>query len=282
MPAPQASAMQQIARATFMGKQLRVPTNWQDPSGDPAAKQYGQAFKDSEKSTAPGAPPLFIAASMNKYHTDTQKMLISKYGEFIDGICSALCSAWSQWQQTATMAGFVVTGPMVMGGIIPPVPWMPLIMASAPKASPMMLKYSTAVATAYTQQWALLSATITVSTPFSAYPPFATFPSPVIPPPGIPNMVPIPLAALPTIADPLVGMNTMKPLMMGNLGDPTAPFQAELFESIGTAFEQCFTIWKNSTMLNNVCAMGGVPSWTPVSPAGPVVGTAMMLPGGMT
>ncbi|MGE5184609.1 MAG: hypothetical protein ACM31C_21205 [Acidobacteriota bacterium] len=274
--------MQQLARATFMSKNLRVPTNWQDPSGDPEAKHYGQAFKDSEKASSPGAPPLFTPASLNKYHTDTQKMLISKYGEFIDGICSAICSAWSQWQSTATMAGFVVTGPMVVGGIIPPVPWMPLIMASAPKGTPMMLKYSTTVANVISMQWLALSATITVSAPFAAYPPFATFPSPAIPPPGIPNMVPIPLAALPTIMDMLVSNNTMKPMMVGMLGDPQAPFHQELFESICTAFEQSFTIWKSSTMLNQVMAMGAVPTWTPVSPAGPVVGTAMMLPGGMT
>jgi hypothetical protein len=282
MPAPQASAMQQLARATFMGKNLRVPSDWQEPSGDPAAKQYGQAFKDSEKATSPGAPPLFTPASLNKYHTDAQKKLISDFGQFIDGICSAICSAWSQWQSTATMAGFVVTGPMVMGGIIPPVPWMPLIMASAPKGTPMMAKYSTTIATVITQQWTMLAATITLAAPFTAYPMFATFPSPVVPPPGIPNPVPIPLAAIPTIADPLVSMNTTKGLMVAQHADPKAPYSAELFESICTAFENCYTIWKNSTMLNNVMAMGAVPSWTPVSPAGPVVGTAMMMPGGMT
>ncbi len=282
MPAPQADMMKELARTKFMGFQLRVPTNWQDPSGDPDAKQYGQAFKDSEKVSVPGMPPLFIPASLNKYHTDTQKMLIGKYGDFIDATCTAICSAWSQWQQTATMAGFIVTGPMVMGGIIPPVPIGPLILASAPVSTPMQAKYSAAIAQVIETQWTALVATITVSAPFSAYPAFAMFPSPVIPPPGIPNQVPIPLATLPTIMDMLVSTDTMKPLMIAALGDPQAPFHPQLFEAICFGFEQCFTLWKNTTMLNNVMAMGGVPSWTPVSPAGPVVGTAMMLPGGMT
>ena len=53
-------------------------------------------------------PPLFQPASMNKYHTDTQKMHIDKVGTFIDGICSAICSAWSTWQSAATMVGVVI------------------------------------------------------------------------------------------------------------------------------------------------------------------------------
>ena len=99
MPAPQASAMQQLARLKFTSFNLKVPQNWQEPSGDPAAKHYGDAFKPEEKATAPaGMPPLFQPASLNKYHTDTQKMHIAKIGAFIDGTCSAICWAWSQWQ----------------------------------------------------------------------------------------------------------------------------------------------------------------------------------------
>ena len=88
MPAPQASAMQQLARLKFSSFNLKVPQNWKEPSGDPAAKHYGDAFKPAEKSTAPAvsAPPLFKPASMNKYHTDAQKMHIDKIGKFIDGI----------------------------------------------------------------------------------------------------------------------------------------------------------------------------------------------------
>src|SRR5271154_1981708 len=101
MPAPQASAMQQLARLKFTSFALTVPTGWQDPSGDPAPSQYGKAFKDSEKTTAPGAPPLFQPATMNKYHTDAQKMHIAKIGAFIDTTCSAICTAWDTWQKAA-------------------------------------------------------------------------------------------------------------------------------------------------------------------------------------
>ena len=103
MPAPQASAMQQLARLKFTSFALTVPQNWKAPQGDPAAKHYSSAIPDSEKATAPGTPPLFLPASPVKSHTDTQKMHIAKIGAYMDGVVSAICSAWGQWQQATTM-----------------------------------------------------------------------------------------------------------------------------------------------------------------------------------
>ena len=108
MPAPQASAMKQLARLKFTSFSLKVPTNWRDPSGGTAADHYGKAFKQNEKASSPGMPPLFQPASLNKYHTDTQKMHIAKIGKFIDDTCTAICSAWSTWQSAATMVGVVI------------------------------------------------------------------------------------------------------------------------------------------------------------------------------
>src|SRR6266850_2477890 len=104
MPAPQASAVSQLARLKFTSFSLKVPQGWKDPQGA-AADHYGRAFKPEEKATAPGMPPLFQPASLNKYHTDAQKMHIGKIGSFIDDITKAICSAWSQWQSMATMVG---------------------------------------------------------------------------------------------------------------------------------------------------------------------------------
>src|SRR5687767_6930625 len=110
MPAPQASMMKQLARLKFSGFSLKMPDQWSQPSGDPAGKHYGDAFKPAEKSTAPDTtvPPLFTPASMNKYHTDTQKKMNDVIGKYIDGICTAICSAWSQWQSMATIVGVVI------------------------------------------------------------------------------------------------------------------------------------------------------------------------------
>ena len=58
MPAPIASAMQQLARLKFTSFGLKVPQNWRDPSGE-AGDHYGKAFKPEEKMTQPGMPMLF-------------------------------------------------------------------------------------------------------------------------------------------------------------------------------------------------------------------------------
>ncbi|MEZ4362272.1 MAG: hypothetical protein R3B48_18935 [Kofleriaceae bacterium] len=275
MPAPQASMMQQLARAKFTSFGLQVPANWQAP---PDQDQYDRAFAASEKNTAPGSPPLFQPATMNKYHTDSQKMHIAKIGSFIDGSCSAICSAWSQWQTAATMTGIVVSGPVASVGQIVGPPLMPLIMASAPKASPMELKYSNVIANVISTSWLTFTATVKIpGLPF--YPAFAMFPSPVVPPPGVPN-VPVPFAAL-TQVPVSISANAMKGMMVGQLGDPQAPFHSQLFEAICTAFEQCYNTWKATTMVTNVMGLGGVPTYAPpIVPAGPVIGTANMMPGG--
>jgi hypothetical protein len=270
MPAPQSSSMKQFARLKFTSFSLKVPTNFQAPSGDPDAQQYSDAFQPSEKSTAPGSPPLFQAASANKYHTDTQKMHIAKVGKFIDDTCAAICSAWSQWQQTATMAGLVVTGPSVMGGIIPPIPLTPLILASAPMGSPMQMKYSTAIATVIGIEWTIYTTSIKI-TGFPAFPAYAANPpGPAVPCPN----VPIPLATL--VQMPPMAAK-MKQSMVAMLGDPMAPFHGELFEAICDGFDKCFQIWQKSTTIQNLTVIGANPS--PLTP-GPVVGTAIMPPGG--
>lgn len=267
--------MQQLARAKFMSNALRVPTNWQNPSGDPGAQHYGKAFKDTEKSVPPGAPPLFTPASPNKYHVDTQKMLIGKFGDFIDKTSSAVCSAWNQWQTGAMFAGFIVTGPVAAVGVLSsPVPIGPLILAQGANTTPNLMKYTNVVGNVLQQQftaWAL-----TVKSPgLPFYPAYAAVPTPVAPP--MPN-VPFPLIAF-TSGTTLMGASTLKPLMVGQLADPTAPFHQELFDALATAIEACFMTWLGSTMVNNVMAIAS--GGTPISPI-PAVGTAMMPPGGLT
>lgn len=277
MPAPQASMMQQLARLKFTSFQIKVPQNWQEPSGDPDAKHYGDAFQPSEKTTAPGAPPLFLPASMNKYHTDSQKMHIDKIGKFIDGICTAICSAWSTWQSAATMVGVVITGPTAMGGQVVGPPWTPLILAQGPKETPNLLKYTTAVANVLGTAWLSYTATIKV-TGMPWYPAFAAFPSPVAPP--TPN-VPCPVIALTQVTAPL-SPAILKQQMVGALADPMAPFHDKLFEAICDAFDKVFLTWQGSTMVTNVLGTGPIPTFAPpYVPVGPVVGgVGTMPPGG--
>jgi hypothetical protein len=278
MPAPQASAMQQLARLKFTSFNLKVPQNWKDPAGD-AADHYGRAFKPDEKASSPGMPPLFQPASLNKYHTDTQKMHIGKIGSFIDDTCSAICSAWSQWQTAATMVGIVINAVTATGGQIVGPPWTPLILAKAPKSSPMEMKYSNVIAQVIGTAWLSFTATVKV-TGMPWYPAFAAVPSPVAPP--APN-VPCPFAAL-TQVPMSISCNVLKMQMVGQLGDPNAPFHQELFEAISDAFEKTYNLWKVSTMVTNVLGTGPVPTFAPpYVPVGPVVGgVGTMTPGGFT
>jgi hypothetical protein len=265
--------MQQLARAKFTSFALRVPSNWVEPQGD-SAHMYANAFKPEERTTAPGMPPLFNPASLNKYHTDTQKMNIAKFGEFMDKTCSAVCSAWANWQSMASFAGFVVAGPLVTVGQLIGPPLQPLILQSAPMSTPMQMKYSNVIATVISTAWLTFTATVkSAGLPF--YPAYAAVPTPVAPP--TPN-VPVPFAAF-TQVPVSISTNALKAQMVGMLGDPQAPFAPQLFESISTAFEQCYDLWKVSTMVTNVMAVatGG----TPITPI-PAVGTAMMPPGGLT
>lgn len=276
MPAPQASVMQNLAKMKFISFATKLPTDWKQPQGE-AGKQYSRSFSPSELVGIPPVPPMFVPSTVNKYHTDTAKKIGDQFATYIDGICSAICSAWSQWQSTAVMTGVMVNAvTATLGQVVGP-PWLPLIMASAPKSTPGELKYSNAIANAISNGWMAYQATIKVpGLPW--YPAFAAFPGPMAPP--IPN-VPCPVAAL-TQVETSISKSVLANAMAGLLGDPQALHHKQLFESVAEAFEQCFMIWKVSTMVTNVLGTGPIPTFAPpYVPVGPVVGgTGNMPPGG--
>jgi hypothetical protein len=277
MPAPQAQMMQQLARVKFMSFGLKAPPNWQAPVGEVNEKHYRDAFKPEERNTQPGTPPLFLPASMNKYHTDAQKMLIAKVGAFIDGTCSAICQAWSTWQSSATMTGIIVNAITATGGQIIGPPLTPIILASGPKSSQANLRYTNVIASVIGTAWQTFTATVKIPG-LPLYPAFALFPGPMAPP--TPN-VPVPFAAL-TQVPVSISATMLKSQMVAQLGDPTAPFMGQLFECISDAFEKTYNMWKLSTMVTNVLGTGAIPTFIPpLFPPGPVVmGMATMAPGG--
>jgi hypothetical protein len=272
--------MKQAARLKFASFGLTVPPNFRQPQGEDG-EHFRQAFKQDELSTQPAVsasgPPLFRPASLNRYHTDAQKMHIAKYGEFIDGICDAICGAWGQWQNVASMTGIMVNAITAsMGQVVGP-PLTPMIMMQGPKSSPMQMKYLNAIANVIGPAWLSYTATIKIpGLPF--YPAFAMFPSPVAPP--TPN-VPFPVIALTQVKVSLTPA-LMKQQMVAQLADPRAPYHNELFESVCDAFDKMFTIWQTTTMVTNVLGGGAVPSMAlPVPVPGPVTGGfASMPPGG--
>lgn len=277
MPAPQASAMQQFARLQFISNGLKLPDKWSEPSGDPGAAHYGKDYVSSPGVPVPAPPNLFLAANAKKDNCDTAQKISDVMGKYMDGVISAICSAWSQWQSAATLVGVVINGPVATAGQVVGPPMGPLIMASAPKATPMELKYSTTISNVINTAWLAYTAGIKVpGMPW--YPPFAAFPSPVAPP--TPN-VPTPLIAISTAAA-AVGAAALKGQMIGMHGDPQAQWHKELFDAVATGFEKCHQIWEPSTQVTNVLGTGPVPSFAPpYVPVGPVVGgVGTMTPGG--
>jgi len=279
MPAPQASVMQALAKMRFRSFAIHLPTDWREPSGDPAGWQYRAAFQPAELAALPPPfpPALFMSASANKYHCDTARHVSDGFTAYIDGVCSAVCAAWSQWQSIATMTGVVINAVTAAAGQVAGPLLMPLIMASAPKSTPMELKYSNAIALAVSTGWLSYTATIKVPA-LPWYPAFAAVPSAVAPP--TPN-IPSPVAALAQVTVP-VSKAVLKAQMIGNFAYPTALHHSEFFDSIADAFEKCFQIWQTSTMVTNVMGTGPVPSFAPpFVPVGPVVGgVGNMPPGG--
>lgn len=276
MPAPQSSLFKQAARLKFTSFNLKVPQNWKNPQGE-EKDHFDQAFKPNEKVSSPGMPPLFQPATLNKFHTDAQKMHIAKIGAFIDKTCDAICSAWSKWQQMATMAGIVINAVTATGGQVVGPPWAPIILLEGAKATPAELKYTNVIANVLSNAWLTYTATIKVpGLPF--YPAFAAVPSPVAPP--VAN-VPFPMSAMISVPVSLQPP-LLKQQMVAQLADPRAPFHGELFESIIDAFDKMFKVWQMSTMVTQVMGTGPVPTFAPpYVPAGPVLGgVGTMPPGG--
>jgi hypothetical protein len=268
--------MQQLARQQFRSFGIRVPLD-----GTPPSQEEMSVFAPEELNTVPDPTPpgIVFAATPLMYHTHAQKDLNQKLGGFIDQMCSAICSAWSQWQSQCAMTGGIVAAITCSGGAFVGPPWLPFILAGAPKNTEALLKTSHAVAEAISNGWLLYQNSLKVpGLPF--YPAFGAFPGPMAPP--TPN-VPVPVMALgqdPTAVSKL----KLKHLMHANYGNPTADFMDPLFDSIADAFEKCFLTWQTSTMVTNVLGSGPIPTFAPpVVPAGPVVGgVANMAPGGLT
>lgn len=276
MPAPQASMMSQLARTKFTSFALKVPQNWRDPQGDPEGQQYKDAFADNEKNVAPGSPPLFQPATMNKYHVDSQKMHIAKIGKFIDDTMEAIAKAWGDWQKQAAMSAITIMGPLAMAGKVTG----PSLTISGPKNTASEAKYSAVIAEVISKGWDLYVQTIMM--PPSGLPVYPAFAVATAVNAAIPtDNIPFPVAAL--LQVPVsISSTVMKGLMITKLGDPQAPFHKELFDSITYSFEQTYNAWKLTTMVTGAKGMGPVPSFVPPTPVpGPVVGgTASMLPGG--
>jgi hypothetical protein len=273
MPAPQKSALSQLAQTNFIAMGIKLPVDWSKP-GD----QYDDAFQQGEKTVTANPPDtLFNQVTLNKYHVESAKTIGNQFAKYIDGISGAICAGIDKWLNAASITGVIINGPtgMLMAGNVIGPPLGPLILTSAPQSTPMEIKYSNAIANAFNTQWQAWHMGLTG---VLMYPAFAAFPGPVAPP--TPN-IPAPLIAFSSAGEPGLSSGTLKNAMLANLGDPQAMHAPELFDAIATAFSTLFQLFKTTTMVQNVLGTGPVPSFAPpVMPAGPVVaGTGNGAPG---
>lgn len=278
MPAPQAAALQTLAKNTFRSSGLQLAHQWKQPQGD-AGKQYTDAFTPQERSANPDPSKLFVPASNNKYHVDTVAQISAKFEAYLDGICAAIAAAWSQFQSSATLGGVVVNAVTASGGVLVGPPLTPLILAKGPKATPQELKYTKTIAQVIGQQWTLWQTSVKV-TGLPWYPPFAALPSPVAPP--TPN-TPVPLAAIGSAGASQMAAPQLRQLLIAQHADPAALHHKELFGAVAQAVGTTFQQWLGTTQVTNVLGAGPVPTFAPpFVPVGPVVGgVANMPPGGL-
>lgn len=264
-----------LVRAEFTTLGLTLPRNWALQ-----AREIAVALSEPSCNVAPAPSPwaLFRSASRHPLHVLAQQSFSAELGEYIDGICEAVCLAWRQWHAAASISGIAVNASIATGGVVTGPTWLPIIMPRAPKRTPIMLRYSTAIATAISNGWQEYQATIKIpSLPY--YPEFAAYPGPFAPPK--PN-VPMAVVTLAQVTVP-ISKTVLKAEMVRIFDHPHAQFADELFECMAGGFEQVFTGWQKSTMVTKVLGQGPVPSYAaPAVMFGPVVaGTAAMASGGL-
>ena len=192
-----------------------------------------------------------------------------QFKAYIEGITGAISDGIDKWMKMAMITTVIINGPVGMllpGGVVGP-PLMPLIMATAPKTTPMEIRYSTAIANAMGQQWQIwcmgLMGTL-------MYPAFAAFPGPMAPP--TPN-IPLALIALSSPGEAGLSPDALKGMMTVFLADPQANHALDLFDALSKGFNTIFQTFKMSTMVQNVMGMGPIPTFAPpVVPVGPVLG----------
>jgi len=270
MPAPQSSLMKLQAKNKFMSFGITIPTDWKQPQGT-EGDHYRDSFSSSDHNKPDTSNRLFRPASTNIHHAQAAKDIGDIFETFIDGICDAICSAWQQWMTATTIPAVMITanvGILPPGGLLGP-PKMPLAFCQAPLTSPSLIPYSTAVCTTIGNAWLTWATGFTGTLQFP--PTFATCPSPFHPP--TPN-IPMPVkSAGASPGEAMLAVPALKGSMIGLLGNPTAAFAPELFESIAEAYKFMFDQWAATTMISNVMGMGANPLFVPPAFApGPVLG----------
>ncbi|MCU1280499.1 MAG: hypothetical protein JWM53_4045, partial [bacterium] len=188
-----------LGNVKFFAAGLKLPVQWQPPSGKDGSKQYGDALKPDEKVAMPQLiPPWFMAAEPQKYFQDSADKIGKEFKDFHDSMIDAVGFAHNMWKLQAKFQNLQVMAIAAIGspGCLDGPELEPLI-----KNAPMCAaytgnkaKYRDAVAKGVSKCFKDWQGQVMVpGLPW--YPAFAAFPGPMAPP--MPN-VPTPLIACPS------------------------------------------------------------------------------------
>lgn len=276
---PPLSFIKPMGWAKFLSHGLKLPAEWQDPSGDPAAKHYGDALKPADKVAVPQLiPPFFLPHNMNKYHQKSCDEVGKIYKDIHDGCLDAIMYAHNMWKLQAKfkdlkiMAVSAIGAPGCLDG-----PELESNIKNAPMVASWTegkAKHRDAIAKGVSKCFKDWQGMVTVpGLPW--YPAFAAFPGPMAPP--MPN-VPTPLIACPSAMMSAMTPMTLKSEMDNALDgsikneDPEKQYEA-LHDAVATVVAAAFLIWLPAQMITLVMGKGPVPSFAPpYVPVGPVVG----------
>jgi hypothetical protein len=216
----------------------------------------------------PMPPALFLSASNSAQDVANQKQYSQEFGDFIDGMCRALCFAHDMWRKMAYFKDVMINSVTATGGTLEGPGLKPLIFSVAPMTGALgwALQYSSAIAAGIEERWNFFQRSFSIpGLPW--YPSFAMIPSPIAPP--MPN-IPTPLAACTNnffMIESVMLRDTIK-LKLGTPG----PFSDQLFEAIAAGFSQSVRMWMPMQMITQVKGTGPVPTFAPpFVPAGPVI-----------
>ena len=107
--------MNPLADVTFIGMGKKLPVDWSQPTGDPAADHYSKATSASEKVAVPEPMCYFMPHSTNKYHVDSCKKIGKVWKDFVHTALDQTKNAVDMWRMQAKFKDVKVMSTCAIG-----------------------------------------------------------------------------------------------------------------------------------------------------------------------
>src|SRR5437762_11475084 len=114
---PGISPIKILGNMVFLGKNYKLPVDFKKPQGDPAGKQYSDAFKPADRIAIPKLiPPWFMPAEVpNKYYQDTCDTVGQNFKDFHDAMIDAVVFAHNMWKLQAKFQNLQIMAVSAIG-----------------------------------------------------------------------------------------------------------------------------------------------------------------------